>query len=180
MFEKGFILFEKLSEKGLKFCLKRVKKGWNFVWKGLKIALILSETGLILSENALILSENFWTVCSVSSQKSASIPCCACFHELFSKKCHFVQNSDKFRGILSENVRNFVRECFFRTKLGQKFVKYAQETLECQMNILSSVSDKWIFWSVIFLCVYAFLMVKRGWCIDLVCFHKFSLELLIL
>ena len=140
----------------------------------------MSETGLILSENALILSENYWTLRSVSSQKSASIPCCACFHELFSKICLFVLFSDKFRGILSENVRNFVREWFFRTKLGQKFVKFAQEALACQMNISSWFSDKWVFWLVIFLCFYAFLMVERGWCIDLVCFHKFSLELLIL
>lgn len=95
-------------------------------------------------------------------KKSASIPCCACFHELFSKNHHFVQNSDKFRGILSENVRNFVRDCFFRTKLGQKFVKFAQEALECQMNIVGWFSDKWIFRWLDFLCVYAFLIFKRG------------------
>ena len=48
------------------------------------------------------------------------------------------------------------------------------------MNILGWFSDKWIFRWLDFLCVYAFLMVERGRRIDLVCFHKFSLELLIL
>ena len=70
--------------------------------------------------------------------------------------------SDKIEVILSEKRPILSENSFFRTKLGQKFVKSAQEALEYQMNILSSVSDKWIFWSVIFLCVYAFLMVKRG------------------
>lgn len=79
----------------------------------------------------------------------------------------------KMSEILSENV-------FFRTKLGQKFVKYAQKTLECQMNIVGWFSDKWIFRWLDFLYVYVFLMVKRGWCIGVSCFHKFSLELLIL
>lgn len=110
----------------------------------------MSEKGLILIKNRPNFVRDFVrellnSVFSIGL-KSVLIPCCACFHELFSKNHRFVQNSDKFRGILSENVRNFVRECFFRTKLGQKFVKYAQETLECQMNILGWFSDKWVFW----------------------------------
>lgn len=75
--------------------------------------------------------------------------------------------------ILSENA-------FFRTNFGQKFVKCAQKALECQMNILGSVSDKWIFERCEKLCLYSFLIFEACQFIDLICFHDFSLELLIL
>lgn len=77
------------------------------------------------------------------------------------------------RLILSENA-------FFRTNFGQKFVKFAQKALECQMNILGLVSDKWIFEGYKKLRFYTFLIFESGLYSDLICFHEFSLELLIL
>lgn len=77
------------------------------------------------------------------------------------------------RPILSENS-------FFRTNFGQKFVKFAQRTLEYQMNSLGSVSDKWIFERCEKLCFYSFLIFEGGLYSDMICFHGFSLELLIL
>ena len=77
------------------------------------------------------------------------------------------------RPILSENG-------FFRTNFGQKFVKFAQEALEYQMNIPVSVSDKWIFERCEKLCLYSFLIFENGLYSDMICFHDFSLELLIL
>ena len=87
--------------------------------------------------------------------------------------------SDKIKVILSEKRPILFENSFFRTNFGQKFVKFAQETLKCQMNISSSVSDKWIFERCENLCVYSFLIFESGLYSDLSCFHDFSLELLI-
>ena len=83
--------------------------------------------------------------------------------------------SDKFRAILSEKRPILSENAFFRTNFGQKFVKFAQEALECQMNILISVSDKWIFERCEKLCLYSFLIFDVCQCTDLICFHDFSL-----
>lgn len=48
------------------------------------------------------------------------------------------------------------------------------------MNSLASVSDKWIFGRCEKLCLYSFLIFDVRQFIDLICFHDFSLELLIL
>ena len=88
--------------------------------------------------------------------------------------------SDKIKVILSEKRPILSENAFFRTNFGQKFVKFAQEALECQMNISVSVSDKWIFKRCEKLRLYSFLIFKVCQSIDLICFHDFSLELLIL
>ena len=59
-------------------------------------------------------------------------------------------------------------------------MKFAQRTLECQMNNLGSVSDKWIFERFEKLRFYSVLIFEVCQFIDLICFHDFSLELLIL
>ena len=48
------------------------------------------------------------------------------------------------------------------------------------MNSLGSVSDKLIFMEYEKLCLYSFLIFEVCQFIDLICFHNFSLELLIL
>lgn len=48
------------------------------------------------------------------------------------------------------------------------------------MNILVSVSDKWIFERCENLRFYSFLIFENGLYSDMSCFHDFSLELLIL
>ena len=88
--------------------------------------------------------------------------------------------SDKIRAILSEKRPILSENSFFRTNFGQKVVKFAQEALKCQMNILVSVSDKWIFERCEKLCLYSFLIFESGLYSDMSCFHEFSLELLIL
>ena len=70
--------------------------------------------------------------------------------------------SDKIEAILSEKRPILSENAFFRTKLGQKFVKFAQKALECQMNILGSVSDKWIFERCEKVRFYSFLIFEAG------------------
>lgn len=48
------------------------------------------------------------------------------------------------------------------------------------MNSLVSVSDKWIFERCEKLRLYSFLIFEGGLYSDMICFHEFSLELLIL
>ena len=62
--------------------------------------------------------------------------------------------------ILSEKRLILSENAFFRTNFGQKFVKFAQRTLEYQMNILGSVSDKWIFERCEKLRFYSFLIFE--------------------
>ena len=79
--------------------------------------------------------------------------------------------SDKIEAILSEKRPILSENAFFRTKFGQKFVKCAQKALECQMNILGSVSDKWIFRECENLRFYSFLIFESGLYSDMSCFQ---------
>lgn len=147
----GFILSEKdliLFEKG--FIL--IKNGLNFVREGLKFCPKLSSFCPRITEHYV----------QYLLKKVPQSLAMLVFMNCFQKFVHLSDFRTNLGAFCPSFVRNFVREWFFRTKLGQKFVKYAQETLECQMNISSWFSDKWIFWWVIFLCVYAFLIFERG------------------
>ena len=79
---------------------------------------------------------HFWRCKDV---QSLAVPV---FMNYFQNECQFFLVSDKIEAILSEKRPILSENSFFRTNFGQKFVKFAQETLAYQMNISGSVSDK--------------------------------------